>query len=198
MERKIRAVLAGIDPHRSSFTYGWFLLCFQTKRIQPDSRVGFSLTSPYYYFGTIFAGAPDYVQCAEQGETLLSICLHLKVCVLQGSPTIPIVTNHFDDEAAIIRMPDLGSVYMGFISGECNTIATVTPPWQEQKFRDAGYTGNYSYGTKLFSKHPLAMVTRGKDVEFADFCNWIVQALIADEYHSRPCGHLSHHPRLWG
>jgi hypothetical protein len=44
-----------------------------------------------------------------------------------------------------------------------------------------GYIGNYSFGTKLFSKDPLAYVTRGNDVEFADFCNWILQALVAVE-----------------
>jgi ABC-type amino acid transport substrate-binding protein len=46
---------------------------------------------------------------------------------------------------------------------------------------EAGYTGNFTHGTKLFSKDPLAIVTRGNDAEFADFCNWILHALFAAE-----------------
>jgi len=36
-------------------------------------------------------------------------------------------------------------------------------------------------GTNLFSKEPLALVTRNSDAEFSDFVNWIVQALLAAE-----------------
>lgn len=36
-------------------------------------------------------------------------------------------------------------------------------------------------GTNVYSKEPLALVTRDGDAEFSDFVNWIVQSLMAAE-----------------
>jgi hypothetical protein len=63
----------------------------------------------------------------------------------------------------------------------CNVIAGEVNFVYEERVREEGYAGEYEFGTKLFSKEPLAMVTRGDDVEFADFSNWILQALFAAE-----------------
>jgi hypothetical protein len=44
-----------------------------------------------------------------------------------------------------------------------------------------GYEGIYVFGSQIFSKEPLAMVTRGDDSVFADFVNWVFQSLATAE-----------------
>jgi hypothetical protein len=97
-----------------------------------------------------------------------------------GSTTLSVVSNHLD-ETVIKAVPDGESRFTGLSAGLCNVIAG-EPVFVDEDFaRVAGYTGDYALGSKFFSKEPLAMMTRGNDVEFADFCNWILQALVAAE-----------------
>jgi ABC-type amino acid transport substrate-binding protein len=85
-------------------------------------------------------------------------------------------------EGAFIKLfPDIGSLFTAFVSGSCNVIAGEPVTVNEERVRGEGYTGEYTVGGRLFSKEPLAMMTRGDDVKFADFCNWVLQALFAAE-----------------
>lgn len=68
-----------------------------------------------------------------------------------------------------------------FIEGKCNAIAGEIITVTEKQLRDRGYEGEYEIGTNVFSKEPLAAVTRDDDPEWSDIVNWVLQALLAAE-----------------
>jgi ABC-type amino acid transport substrate-binding protein len=87
--------------------------------------------------------------------------------LLSGTATVPTV-----DSVALFEQ---------FANGTCNVIAGAPLLIFEQRVRDLNYTGPYAFGGRLFSKEPLAMVSRGDDDEWADFVNWVLNAMIAAE-----------------
>ena len=152
-----------------------------TSAFQPISKKGFSFSIPYSYSGTLFAGPPHLVHCAEEGDTLTDNSRELHVCVPEGSTTETVVSGHLDG-AAIRVVPDSDSLFTDFTTGLCNVIAGEPSLVYEQRAREEGYSAaEYALGSKYYSKEPLAMVSRGDDVEFSDFSNWILQALMAAE-----------------
>lgn len=141
-----------------------------------------AFSRPWMYAGTIFAGRPDMVQCAERGDTLTGACSELLVCVTIGTTTEQVVLDHFDGIGTVNFVESAVNLFPTLVDeGKCNVIAGEPYALYEQDFRDAGYQGEYAYGTQLFSKEPLAMVSRGDDVEFAQFVDWILHALITAE-----------------
>ena len=129
------------------------------------------------YSGHSFAGDPRFVACAEQRQSLSPECKDLKVCFGEGTASEDVISSLLDD---LVKVPvrDGEAMVQGFLNGECNVIGADPPP-DKQFFVDNGYQGDYAFGTKVLSKDPLTIVTRGDDVEFADFCNWIVRSLFA-------------------
>lgn len=148
--------------------------------LQPNARAGLAFSSPYIYTGTIFAGLPEMVGCAEAGETLLGACSTLRICVVEGTTTEVVVRSHLQG-SAIRVVADSTILPASLISGDCNVLSGEPSILYEQKIRDLGYEGEYVFGSKLFSKEPLAMVTRGDDPEFADLSEWVLQSLITAE-----------------
>ena len=136
-------------------------------------------TSSYVYSGTAFSGDPEMVACAEAGETLIGNCDQLTVCVVEGSTTKTVVMDHLDGLTTNLVS---SHAIEALVTGECNVMAGDTISlYTEQEVREAGYTGEYIIGSKLLSKEPLSMVTRGNDPEFADFVQWTLNALLAAE-----------------
>ena len=52
---------------------------------KPEHRYPITLTLPYAYTGTNFEGIPEYVDCADRGDTFVGICRDLSVCVSAGT-----------------------------------------------------------------------------------------------------------------
>lgn len=147
---------------------------------QPEAGQGMAFSSPWLYTGTVFAGRPDMVTCAEAGDTLTGVCSQMRVCVVETTTTERIVRGILEG-ISIVPVPESASLFTNFASGDCNVLAGEPYALFEGDLRAAGYTGDYGFGRKLFSKEPLAMVTREDDVEFAQFVEWILQALITAE-----------------
>lgn len=118
------------------------------------------------------------VECAERGETLLGECFNLRVCVIEDSTNKAAVADHLDG-AAIRLTLDGVTLLQDLANDVCNVIAGEPSLIYEERVREAGYTGDYTFGSLQLSKEPIAIVTReGNNAKFSDFCNWIVQSLI--------------------
>jgi hypothetical protein len=74
-----------------------------------------------------------------------------------------------------------GQLFQEFANGTCNVIAGDTVNIVEQRVRETGYTGEYKFADKLLSHEHLALLTRQDDPEWADFCNWVLKALVTAE-----------------
>jgi len=69
-----------------------------------------------------------------------------------------------------------------FLEGTlCNVIASDQPVVSKLVVDRKGSHGLHEVGTRLYSKEPLAIVTRNDDPEWVDFVNWILQSLIEAE-----------------
>ena len=156
------------------------MLHYLTTRIQGDGESGFSFTVPYLYTGLIFTGVPPFGACANDLSSYYGDCRRLLICVGEDSSHFPVVKDLFPS-SKIVASPDLNSVHQDFIDGKCNAMAGEITFLSEKQLRDLGYEGEYEIGTNVFSKEPLAAVTRDADPEWSDFVNWVIQALLAAE-----------------
>jgi general L-amino acid transport system substrate-binding protein len=140
--------------------------------------VGFSFSAPYLYSGLVFSGKPTFVDCAEKLDTFFGECRNLKICVQQDTTIEKVVR---------VRLP--GSVIYPYVPGElqtlfngtCNAMADEPVYGAMTRLRKAGYTENFTQGTTLFSREPLAMVTRDDDPVWSDLVNTVLQSLWAAE-----------------
>ena len=147
---------------------------------EPISHNGFMFSNAFFFSGTMFAGIPDFVDCADRGETLVGICRDLSVCVLEGSVTENIVQNHLGGSVTH-AVTFSGDMFARLSDGTCNVITSVPLIIHEQRAREANYTGPYVFGTRFFSRDPLAMTTRNGDPQFGDLINWVLRAMVVAE-----------------
>ena len=146
-----------------------------------SSTIKTAFSVPYVYSGTAFAGMPEYVDCADRGDTLVGICSDLAVCVSSGTTTSKVVRLHLGgSNIAEGANLELTNQYEGLGNGDCNVVAADEINLNETLAREVGYTGPYVTGTTLHSKEPLAFMMR-EDTQFNDFVNWVFRSLIAAE-----------------
>jgi general L-amino acid transport system substrate-binding protein len=144
---------------------------------EAGTGVGFSFSAPFLYSGLVFSGEPTFVDCAEKLNTFFGECRNLKICVPETTTL-----------EKVLRMLLPGSVIFPYFhdglqtlfKGTCNVIAD-EPIFGEVRFREAGFEGNFTHGTTLFSREPLAMVTRDDDPVWSDLVNTVLQSLWAAE-----------------
>ena len=141
---------------------------------------GFEFSPPYFYDGLMFGGIPPFVKCAEQTNTT-GVCANLRICAVAGTTHLDVVREMFVDRHIRPR-PNLDALYSGLMDETCNVLAWELNGVSENVVRmQSNYQGLYEIGTKLFSREPLAIVTREDDPEFTDMIFWIIQALQAAE-----------------
>ena len=113
-----------------------------------------SFSTPYLYSGTLFAGVPELVECADQGQTLLGACRNLRVCVVQGTTTERVVSVHLDG-VSLTQVSNTAGLFEELAAGNCNVLAGDPINLYASRAREAGFTGDYVYGSKSFSKEHL-------------------------------------------
>jgi len=106
-------------------------------------------------------------------------CDDLKICVDRATTHIDILRQRLPNKAIVEFPTDV--LADGLTDDACNTIAGEKSEISFDTVRSAGYNGPYQIGTSLFSKEPLAMVTRDGDNEWSDFVNWVLRALLYAE-----------------
>lgn len=127
-----------------------------------------------------FAGLPPFPECAENG-VYDGNCTGLSICVVDGTTHVDIVRNLHEDSATIISAPSIAAFYNFFRNGLCRVLAGDQFEIAETAVRQGGYQGEYQVGSEVFSKEPLALVTRQGETEWSDFVNWVLQALLVAE-----------------
>lgn len=145
-----------------------------------QAETALTFSNIFYYAGGVFGGVPEFVDCAENLDSLNGNCRNMKVCffagtsyakiikeVLPGSPHIP--AESADDMAAKLTNQDCNVV----ISSENNLL--------EMQMRDLGYDGPYKMGTRFFSRGPRGIVSRGDDSEWSNLVNLVINTLISAE-----------------
>lgn len=109
-----------------------------------------------------------------------SICNKFQICTIAGSTHIGRVQELLPN-AIVVQSVSSTALYRNFIDGLCQVIAGEQFEISEGEVRNNGYFGSYEVGSSLYSKEPLALVTRDGDPAWSDFVNWVIQALLAAE-----------------
>ena len=82
---------------------------------------GIVFSTPHTYITTAFGGDPKFVECAEDGLSIIDGCSDLRVCVLSG-------TRQFDQlvlqlpTRQIFGIPSYAAAYDAFVNNTCNVI----------------------------------------------------------------------------
>ena len=148
--------------------------------LEPLSKYGMAFTRPYFYSGTTFAGVPEFVECADQGETLQGVCRDLSVCVVDGSVTQDLVRDMIGG-TVMHTVTTRDDLFLRLADGTCNVITGAPMIIYDGAASDAGYTGPYAFAPRFYNRDPLALTTRNNDPEFGDMVNWMLRSLIVAE-----------------
>lgn len=140
--------------------------------------MGFQFTDVYFYDGLGFAGQPDAVKCADNYDWW-GKCQDLSICVNAGTTHVDVLKEIFPPQNLIEA--EGGEFLQTFLAGGCQVLAGEQNDISEILARNKGYEGEYTYGEKVLSKEPLAMVTRKNDMTWTDAVNWVLRALIHAE-----------------
>lgn len=139
-----------------------------------------------------WGGLPEFVECADNRYlfpecTGVDICLPvecigLKICLPTGTTWIDWAYTVFPEEN-IVPVNTPADSFFALSNGLCNVVGGERHDLAEETIRFVtGYTGPYVLGSRLFSKEPIALMTREDDPRWSDFVNLIVQAVLhADE-----------------
>jgi len=146
-------------------------------RIQEDEETGFSFSVPLVYSGLVFAGVPPFGACANNLSPYFGECIRLRVCVSNVTTHLPIVERLLPRTSIVVTETPIRD----FLFGLCNAVTGEAFLLSEAQMRNRGYTGEYEVGENVFSRTPIATVTRDNDPEWSDFVNWVTQALFAAE-----------------
>jgi ABC-type amino acid transport substrate-binding protein len=101
---------------------------------------------------------------------------------VQGNTShVQVVESLFPNSPVILLAPTVPAFYGSFAQGYCNVLAGEQFDLAEGNVMLAGYNDSYSFSTNLYSKEPIALVTRDDDMEWSDYVNWVFLALLTAE-----------------
>ena len=148
-----------------------------------DHHDAVTFSTPFLYTGMAFAGTPEFVDCADRGDTLQGPCRQLKVCVTARTTTRDIVNVHLDGTNFVEgEASDSSDLFQWLIDGVCNVVAADHIVYNVTRLREMGYISPFVVSSVLHSKEPLALMTRGDDTcQFGDLVNWVLRALMTAE-----------------
>ena len=146
----------------------------------PLGQAGFTFSTPYLYTGLAFGGRPDFVDCADNLETFAGLCRQLRICVAAGS-SHETVLQELLAATFIVRTREQYAFIEHIANGTCNVFVRDSASLSDVAIRGAGYLGDYKNGSRIFSREPLALVTRDNDSEWAALVNSAVQLPLTAE-----------------
>eukprot|EP00547_Thalassionema_nitzschioides_P000096 CAMPEP_0194210154 /NCGR_PEP_ID=MMETSP0156-20130528/8050_1 /TAXON_ID=33649 /ORGANISM="Thalassionema nitzschioides, Strain L26-B" /LENGTH=1146 /DNA_ID=CAMNT_0038937467 /DNA_START=37 /DNA_END=3477 /DNA_ORIENTATION=- len=152
---------------------------------EKSTQTGFTFTVPYLYDGLGFGGDPKWVDCADRLDYHhMNGCRELRICVDSDSSHEFKLRSELFPDSVIISTATNKEVLENIISGMCNVVAgesAFLSHFGDMRLETANYTGEYVIGNNMFSKEPLALVTRQDDPLWSGFVNHVLQALMAAE-----------------
>lgn len=105
----------------------------------------------------------------------------MKICVVDSSAYATLVAEQLTPGATLYWVQDMQAVYSNFVGGNCQVLVGDQFETAYATVQNWGYVKDYKVGANIFSKEPLALVTRQEDPTWSDFVNWIIQALLNAE-----------------
>ena len=150
---------------------------------ESSSHQGMAFSTPYFYYGTVFYGIPEYVDCADRGETVAGSCRNLTVCVLDRSVYSDFVRLHLRGSATQpVQFTE--EMFTRLKDGRCNVIAGSRLAVHEHLNREESTQEelkNFIISSKFHGRDPKTLTTRNDDAVFSDLVNWLLRALIQAE-----------------
>ena len=120
------------------------------------------------------------MECADEDRATSGDCTQMKICVDEN--------NHcFDNLLVIIPQSQAlvvnssEAMYLQFLTGNCNVIASESASMVETILRILGYALPLSVGRRELAPLMFSVVTKDSDPEWGDFVNAILMALLAAE-----------------
>ena len=145
----------------------------------------FDFSPIYFYDGLVFSGEMPYGKCANDLNFFDGDCRDTKICITQGSTWLDTLLGPLDvPEANLVIVLSFEEGLEKHVSGEC-TVLTGEIAWlKPSTIQGAGYpldSTEYFFGTKTYTKEPLAAITRSDDSQFSDFVRWVFYGLFHAE-----------------
>ena len=147
---------------------------------EPKANASLRFSVPFMYTGMAFGGVPEFVQCADELDTRVGQCRQLQVCVGDGT-THERIVRELLPATAVVRTNDPQEHITFLNDGTCNVIVKDQVALPAIRVRNQGYHGPYAIGTRIFSREPLALVTRDSDPAWSDLVNSVVQFMYTAE-----------------
>ena len=145
---------------------------------------GVTFSTPYIYGGASYYGVPEYVGCADRGDTLMGNCRQLSVCVARATVWADMVENLLGGTNTH-EVSFNSELLPALLDGTCNVITSSPVTIHEQLADQPGdildKARGYVMAPRAFARDPLTLTTRNDDIEFSDMVNWILRALIVAE-----------------
>ena len=148
--------------------------------LEVKSQLGVSFTNVAYYTGTTFAGIPEYVDCADRGDTLMGICSDVVVCAVRGSVHSDFARRHLPG-SPIYYVDGIEDSFGNLKRGDCNVLAAIGEAMTTELARYKGYDGPYGFSRRIYRRNNPVMTLRDHDSEFLDFVNWIFRSFLVAE-----------------
>lgn len=195
--RAIAAAVLG-DPNKVEFSQWLFSVRFdglatdmadvmaagtthtmQRQVYEANTKAGYVFSSPYIYEGLQLAGPPRAVGCIEQFKSK-DECVLIKVCAIEGTSHYDVLSR-FIPGKQIVVVRGYDEMIEQFIEFHCQVIAHEGHQLREVSVRELGYQGEFVIGDGIFSKEPLALMTRSDDIRWATFVESVLQGLLLAE-----------------
>ncbi|CAB9524630.1 Putative amino-acid ABC transporter-binding protein YhdW [Seminavis robusta] len=146
----------------------------------PLSGTGFTFSAPYFYSGLAFGGVPEYVACAEALDSFNGQCRNLRICAGTDTTHEQFLYSLLPG-TEIVPSDSPKTAAENMIDETCNVVASEPISMLVDRFREYGYEGPFRTGGKVFSKEPLALVTREEDTEWSNLVNFVVNVFFLAE-----------------
>jgi ABC-type amino acid transport substrate-binding protein len=130
---------------------------------------------------------PPFGKCAydlASNKTTTAECDGMLICVVRSTTFESTLRILLPNNPNVVPSKDTENFYKNFLELDaysCNVLAGDLFETANATLLAAGLEGGYEVYPKVFSKEPLAIVTRQDDSPWSDFVNWIVLALLRAE-----------------
>lgn len=129
-----------------------------------------------------YAGIPPFAACADNLDYLSPECVDLRLCVNAASTWYQVSRKLFPDSIIVAVSEDTSNQIEFLEQGICNAIAGESTDLFLDQIRTLGFTGaDFEIGSNIYSKEPLAAMTREDDPVWSKFVAWVIYALIEAE-----------------
>ena len=142
-------------------------------------KSGVEFGIPYGYAGVVADGVAEYVDCVDRIDSFFGICRNVTICLRGGAGTTErTVLSTTLPGALLVTIPYNTSMPEALVQGRCNVVVQNALVASEEAMRLAGFIGEYARGKDVYSRDPLAMITRTDDQQRTDLCNWGPAGLV--------------------